>query len=83
MPKYRRRSNRTGAKSQSLHISFKIGGRKSGTSAHRLSNDELERKLTTVRKRDRNKLRRIWELRKRNNDLVDGIEGLDGLVGLD
>jgi hypothetical protein len=64
MPKNRKRHNRKGAKSISIRTKFKIGGRKSGVSALQLSDAELEAKLETVRKKDRNKLRRVWEARR-------------------
>ena len=63
MPKNRRRNNQKGAKSTSIRTKFKIGGRKSGVGAKQLSDEELQRKLSTVRKKDRNKLRRILEHR--------------------
>jgi hypothetical protein len=63
MPKNRRRNNQKGAKSISIRTKFKLGGRKSGIGAKQLSDDELQRKLNTVRKKDRNKLRRILEHR--------------------
>ena len=63
MPKNRKRNNKPGGKSVAIRTKNKIGGRKSGTAAEQLSNNELEQKLKTVRKRDRNKLRRVWENR--------------------
>lgn len=59
MPKHRQRQNRSGAKSIGIRTKHKLGGRKSGTGALTLSNIELESKLTSVRKRDRNKLRQV------------------------
>ena len=63
MPKNRRRNPMKGAKSISIHTTNKIGGRKSGQSANAMSNEDLQKALTTVRKRDRNKLRRVWRER--------------------
>jgi hypothetical protein len=64
MPKNRKRNSQKGAKSISIRTKFKIGGRKSGISAIQMSDEELAAKLKTVRKRDRNKLRRVWEARR-------------------
>lgn len=64
MPKNRRRNPQKGAKSISIRTKHKIGGRKSGTGTNQMSDKELEQKLTNCRKRDRNKLRRIWAARK-------------------
>ena len=58
MPKHRRRQKRTGAKSVAIRTKFKIGGRKSGRGTEQMSNAELTDLLNSVRKRDRNKLRR-------------------------
>lgn len=41
MPKVRIRSNRTGGKSRGVHLSFRLGTRKNGVSAHRLSTKDL------------------------------------------
>ena len=59
MPKNRRRHNRKGAKSLSIRTKFKIGGRKGNRGAEQMSNNELQEKLSQVRKKDRNKLRQI------------------------
>jgi hypothetical protein len=63
MPKNRKRTIRKGAKSISVRTKHKIGGRKSSMGTNTMSNAELEQKLTTCRKRDKNKLRRAWEER--------------------
>jgi len=63
MPKTRKRVMQSGAKSISVRIKNKIGGRKSTKSAGTMPNPELEKALTTCRKRDRNKLRRAFEAR--------------------
>ena len=61
MPKNRKRVIQTGAKSIAIRTKHKIGGRKSGQGTNSMSKTELESKLATVRKRDRNKLRRAIE----------------------
>lgn len=58
MPKYRIRSVIKGAKSITRRIKNKIGGRKSGRGTNQIGLVELGAMLKTVRKRDRNKLRR-------------------------
>ena len=64
MPKHRKRvSKQPGAKSVSIRTKNKIGGRKSSKGADLMSTEELQEKLKTVRKRDRNKLRRVLEFR--------------------
>ena len=49
---------RRGFKSLAIRVKHKIGGRKSKIGAGLMSNSELEKMLSSVRKRDRNKLRR-------------------------
>jgi len=63
MPKNRRRNTEKGAKSISIRTKHKIGGRKSGKGTNQMGESELAQKLMTVRKRDRNKLRRALESR--------------------
>ena len=60
MPKNRRRNTEKGAKSISIRTKNKIGGRKSGVGTSQMNNGELMKKLTTCRKRDRNKLARAY-----------------------
>ncbi len=63
MPQNRKRSIVKGAKSMGIRTKNKIGGRKSGMGAKQISSSEIEKMLGTVRKRDRNKLRRVLENR--------------------
>ena len=56
MPKSRKRNTEKGAKSIGIRTKFKIGGRKSSQGAEQMSNAELQEKLSSVRKRDRNSL---------------------------
>lgn len=64
MPKNRQRvSKQPGAKSVAVRTKFKIGGRKTNKGAKALSNTEAKELLGSVRKRDRNKLRRVLESR--------------------
>ena len=63
MPKNRKRVVQAGAKSRPVLTKFKIGGRKSGLGVKQMSSAELARTLTTVSKRDRNKLIRALEYR--------------------
>lgn len=57
MPKNRKRVATKGAKSVGVQSKHKIGGRKSGKGTNQMGTDEIIL-LTSVRKRDRNKLRR-------------------------
>lgn len=54
---------RRGFKSIAKKIKFKIGGRKSTKGAFQMTTSELTSTLNSVRKRDRNKLRRALENR--------------------
>lgn len=75
MPKNRKRNTQKGAKSISIRTKNKIGGRKSGVGTNTMTNAELESKLETCRKRDRNKLRRAWEERtsQRLNKIFESV----------
>jgi len=61
MPKYRKFVK--GGKNLPIRIKNKIGGRKSNRGVTDMTNKELGLLLNTVRKRDRNKLRRALEVR--------------------
>ena len=58
MPKNRKRVIQPGAKSESIRIKHKIGGRKSSKGTGTMPNLALITALKDCRKRDRNKLRR-------------------------
>jgi len=57
MPKNRKRVAQKGAKSESIHTTGKIGGRKSGKAVAMLNSMEIDNIMAKVRKRDKNKLR--------------------------
>jgi len=63
MPKFRKRANRKGAKSEAISIKNKMGGRKSGQGAGQMSNAELIELQSRVHKRDKNKLARMIQQR--------------------
>ena len=63
MPKNRRRNNRVGGKSIGIRTKNKIGGRKSSMGTSTMTDDELDEKLLSCRKRDKNKMRRAWKNR--------------------
>lgn len=75
MPKNRKRVIQQGAKSLAIRTKHKIGGRKSGKGAKQMSENELAQALKTCRKRDRNKLRRVW--REQVKRQCVSIENLD------
>lgn len=75
MPKNRKRLQQPGAKSVSIRTKHKIGGRKSGTGAKQMSDEDLLKALGNCRKRDRNKLRRAFEAAaRRANDIFESPE---------
>jgi hypothetical protein len=77
MPKNRRRNTEKGAKSIAVRTKHKIGGRKSGMGTNLMSTDELDAKLFTCRKRDRNKLRRAFAARVQDDPLYISVGVLE------
>lgn len=63
MPKTRERAAQKGAKSSSMRIKHKLGGRKSTVGANLISRKALLAMLGKVQKKDRNKFRRALESR--------------------
>ena len=63
MPKTRRKNNKPGAKSISVQIKHKIGGRKSSKGVKQMSDNALASAARTARKKDRFKIKREWDKR--------------------
>lgn len=63
MPKTRKRKLQPGAKSESVRVKFKIGGRKSSKGVKQMSNAELNNGFERARPRDRFKF--VQEARNR------------------
>lgn len=70
MPKNRERLAQKGAKSKAIRTKFKIGGRKSNKGAKQMADEDLVIALGKCRKRDQNKLRRIFEERMSSDRLT-------------
>ena len=56
MPKNRKQAKAKGAKSLSVVTKNKLGGRKSALGTNKISNDELVKMFSKVKKKDKNKL---------------------------
>lgn len=72
MSKVRNRSNRIGGKSIGVHLSFRLGTRRNGISAHRLSTKDLLAEYFEP-KLKKNKQKVIHALRCRGITDPDGI----------
>lgn len=64
MPKLRKPASVRGAKSKAVRVTSKIGGRKTKTGAHEMSNENLLKALADgKRPRDKNKLNAVARVR--------------------